>query len=111
MFGIGRFGHKEFPPSLEYPVQKPSSRFRDTEDPIPVASGIQTIEVVAGLQLPVPPLAGDWLPPPPVPPLAGDSRRPRDMIEPMNFAIVSERYRFAIAALRGSNDSLDRTGL
>src|ERR1700722_9683263 len=98
MCGIESFGHEEFPPSLEYPMQKPSPRLRDTEDPIPVAGGIQNIEVVAGL-------------PPPVPPLAGDSLRSPNVVEPMNFAIVSERYGFAIAALRWSNDCLDRTRL
>jgi hypothetical protein len=67
-------------------MQKPPSRLRDAEDPISIPSRIQNIEVVAGL-------------PPPVPPLAGDSFRPPDVVEPMNFTVIGERYRFAVAAL------------
>jgi hypothetical protein len=96
MFGIGRFWHKEFPPSLEYPMQKPSSALGDAEDPIPIAGGIQNIEVVTGL-------------PSPLPPLAGDSLRSPEVIEPMNFAVVRKRYGLAIVALRWPNDCLDRT--
>ena len=98
MFGIGSLGHKQFPPSLEYPMQKPPSRLRDTEDPIPITGSIQNIEVVAGL-------------PSPVPPLAGDSLRSPDVVEPMDFTAIGERYRFAIAAFRGSDNDFDGTRL
>jgi hypothetical protein len=48
MFGIGSFGHKQFPPSLEYPMQKPPSRLRDTEDPIPITGSIQNVDPGCG---------------------------------------------------------------
>src|ERR1700683_3757920 len=94
MFGIGSFGHKQFPPSLEYPMQKPPSRLRDTEDPIPITGSIQNVEVVARL-------------PPAVPPLARDSLRSPDVVEPMDFTAIGERYRFAIAALRRPDNDFD----
>ena len=75
-------------------MQKPSPRLRDAEDPIPVAGVIQNIEVVAGL-------------PPPVPPLAGDSLRSPDVVEPMDFAIIGERDRLAVAAFRWPDNDFD----
>src|ERR1700683_3183804 len=79
-------------------MQKPSTGLSDAEDPIPIAGGVEDVEVVAGFGSAKPPLAGDAL-------------WPADVIEAMNFAAIGERGGKAVAALRWPDDHRDRTRL